>query len=96
MILGRPANQWIGLVTAAASLLQVLLITLVPTVDPVNVGIVIGAVTAFLGILIAFIANQPPSINVGDGYTVVTPGAAPNVEKVANAFPTPPANLVAK
>jgi predicted ABC-type sugar transport system permease subunit len=96
MILGRPVNQWVGLITAAASLVQVLVVTLVPTVDPVTVAVLIGAVTGFLGVLIAFVAGQPPSINVGDPYTVVTPAPQPNVEKVANAFPTPPANLVAK
>jgi hypothetical protein len=56
MILGRSTIQWTGLITAAASLLQVLLVT-IWGVDPVVTATVLGAVTLFLGVVIAFIAN---------------------------------------
>lgn len=81
MIFGRPVNQWVGLITAAASLAQVLIVTLRPDVDPAQVAIVLGALTAFLGVFIAFIAGQPPTLNSGDTVTVVTPAGQPNVVK---------------
>ncbi len=92
MLFGRPTNQWVGLITAGAALVQVLVVTLAPDVDPATVAIVIGAVTGFLGVLIAFIANQPPTLNPGDPYTVVTPSNEANVSKVANTnvTATPP------
>lgn len=92
MLFDRPTNQWVGLITAGAALVQVLIVTLVPNVDPATVAIVIGAVTGFLGVFVAFIANQPPTLNPGDPYTVVTPADAPNVTKVANTnmAPKPP------
>ena len=89
MLFGRPTNQWVGLITAGAALVQVLVVTLAPDVDPATVAIVIGAVTGFLGVLIAFIAGTPPMLNVGDPYTVVTPNDQPNVAKVANSNVTP-------
>lgn len=84
MILGRPTNQWVGLITAAASLAQVLIVTLKPDVDAAQVAIVLGAVTGFLGVLIAFIAGQPPTINPGDSVTLVTPAGQENVTKAVN------------
>ena len=57
MFLGRSTQQWIGLFSASASTLQVLIVTMVPSLDPAQVAIVLGAVTAFLGVLVAFIAN---------------------------------------
>ena len=78
MLFGHPTNQWIGLITAAASLVQVLVVTLLPDVDPATVAVVIGAVTGFLGVLIAFVAGQPPTLAPGDKFVTVTPGDAPN------------------
>lgn len=78
MILGRPTNMWIGLTTAAAALIQVLIITLAPEVNPVSVATVLGSVTAFLGVFIAFVAGQPPTLNPGDTINVTTPAGAPN------------------
>jgi len=78
MILGRPANQWIGLVSAAAALLQVLLVQLRPDLDPVAVATIIGSVTAFLGVVILFVAGQPPTVTSGDTVTVQTPANEPN------------------
>jgi hypothetical protein len=57
MFLGRSTIQWTGLISAAVSTLQVLIVTLVPGVDPVAVAVVLGTIGGFLGVLIAFIAN---------------------------------------
>jgi hypothetical protein len=57
MILGRNTQQWLGLITAAAAVIQTLVVVLLPDVDPGTVAIVLGSLTGFLGVLIAFIAN---------------------------------------
>lgn len=94
MIWGRPTNLWTGLLTLISGAIATTAIAL--GADPVMVGTLIGPWTAVLGAVILFVANQPPAMAVGQNYTVVTPGQQPNVEKVANAYPTPPANLVPK
>ena len=57
MILGRSTPQWLGLIAAGASLAQIVIVQVVPDADPVVVATVIGAVGAFLGAFIAFLAN---------------------------------------
>lgn len=57
MILGRSTPQWLGLITAAGSLAQLLIVQLIPDVDPVVVATIIGALGTFLGAFIAFLAN---------------------------------------
>lgn len=57
MILGRNTQQWLGLITAFTALIQTVTVVLLPDLDPVAMAIILGAVTAFLGVLIAFIAN---------------------------------------
>ncbi len=94
MILGRQTNQWNGLVVAILGFVQVIAIQ--AGLDPVPTATILGSVGALAGIVIAFIAGAPPVIPVGQTYTVVTEGEQPNVEKVANAYPTPPASLVPK
>lgn len=79
MLFGHPTSQWVGLITAAASALQVLLIALVPGVDPVQVALIIGAITGFLGVLVAFLAGQPPTVVQGSDIVVSTPQGEPNV-----------------
>ncbi|MFZ0324748.1 MAG: hypothetical protein WAN48_11525 [Actinomycetes bacterium] len=92
MILGRPTALWLGLATAAIGFVSLITEQVgYPIPSPI-----LAALTLLVGAIVTFVAGQPPSINVGDPYTVVTPADAPNVEKVANANPTPPANLVAK
>lgn len=91
MFLGRPTNQWIGLITAAASLIQVLVVTLLPEIDPVNVAIVIGAVTTFLGVLVAFLAGQPPTLAPGDKFVTLTP---PGNDNYVTTVAKPPAPSV--
>ena len=86
MILGRPTNLWLGLVTAALGFCQVAIVSLnlLPNVDPAQIATVLGALGLLLGALITLVANQPPTLNAGDAYTVTTPSGYPNVEKVAN------------
>jgi hypothetical protein len=94
MILGRPTNLWNGLVVAIIAFTQVTAITL--GAPPVPTATILGALGGLLGVVILIVANQPPSIAEGSSYTVVTSAGEPNVEKVANAYPTPPANLIPK
>jgi hypothetical protein len=86
MILGRPTNLWLGLVTAALGFMQVAIVSLnlLPNVDPAQIATVLGALGLLLGALITLVANQPPTLNAGDPYVVATPSGTPNVEKVAN------------
>ena len=70
MILGRSTPQWLGLITAAGSLTQLLIVQFVPGVDPTTVATVIGAVGIFLGSFIAFLAN-----------TSTTPSADPQLKE---------------
>ena len=56
MILGRSTVQWTALITAAGGLVQILA-TLLTTLDPAIVAVVIGAIITFLGVFIAFLAN---------------------------------------
>ena len=96
MILGRPTNLWLGLVTATIAFVQVAILQLVPDANPVAVGTVLGALGGLLAVIIGLIANQPPSVAEGQPYTVVTPNEAPNVQKVANRNPTPPSIEIPK
>jgi hypothetical protein len=94
MIWGRPINLWTGLLTLISG--AVATTAIAAGADPVLVATLIGPWTAVLGAVILFVANQPATISVGDSYTVVTPGDAPNVQKVANSNPTPPAIEIPK
>jgi hypothetical protein len=90
MILGRPTNLWNGLAVALISLVSVTIMQLLPDVDSEVVATLAAATTLFLGSVIAIVANQPPTLNPGDPYTVVTPQPdRPNAEKVANTNMTP-------
>jgi hypothetical protein len=92
MIFGRPTTLWLGLVTAGTAFAQVVIVTLIPEANPAQVATILGALGLLLGALIALIANQPPTLNVGDKYVVTTPSGDPNVVKVANTNlqPVPP------
>jgi len=57
MFLGRSTPQWLGLITAAGSTAQVLIVQFLPGADPTIVATVIGTIGLFLGALIAFVAN---------------------------------------
>lgn len=95
MIAGRPTNLWNGLVVAAVSLVSIVVMQLLPDVDGEVVATISAAVTLFLGAAIALVANQPPTLNPGDRYTVVTPADDPNLTKVANTNMTPQPPVIA-
>jgi len=78
MFLGRPLNLWAGLLSAVSSTALVLIVTVRPDIDPVQAATVIGSVTALLGVIIAFLAGQPPVVNQGDKVEVVTPKGEAN------------------
>lgn len=82
MIFGRPTNLWNGLVVALSGALSATAIVLGAPAQ--QVGILAGVWTAVVGAVITIVAGQPPTLNPGDAYTVVTPNDAPNVTKVAN------------
>ena len=73
MIFGRPVNQWNGLIGAAVGLIG----TVIGATQPADVAqtslVILGAVGAFLGVLVAFLAGQPPTLSPGDTFTVQTP-----------------------
>ncbi len=54
----------------------VILANLVPPI--IIPGAVVGAIGAAFGVLIALVANQPPTVNAGDTVNVVTPAGQPN------------------
>lgn len=71
MFLGRSTPQWLGLITAITGALQIAMPVLFPGIDPVQLTVVLGAITTILGALIAFIANtyttpvNDPQLKVG-------------------------------
>lgn len=78
MIFGRPTNLWLALVTAVLAFIQVLLVNLRPDLDPVAVATILGSLGALLAVVIALIANQPPTVSAGDRVNVVTPPGETN------------------
>jgi hypothetical protein len=66
MIWGRSTIQWTGLIAAFAAMVQTVAVVLVPDSAAI-VAVIMGALVAFLGVLIAFISND------------VTPTADPHV-----------------
>jgi hypothetical protein len=58
MIFGRDTQQWLGLISAALALAEVLIIVAVPNVDAAQVAIILSSIGTFLGVLIAFIARE--------------------------------------
>lgn len=84
MILGRATNLWLALVAAIIAFTQVVIVTVVPNVDATAVATILGSLGGLLGVVIAFVANQPPTINPGDNVTVVTPPGTPNLTVSVN------------
>ena len=78
MIFGRATNLWLALVAATLAFAQVVIVTLVPDVDSTAVATILGSLGGLLTVVIAFIANQPPTINQGDSVNVITPKDEPN------------------
>jgi hypothetical protein len=86
MILGRPTNLWLGFITSALAVVQILLVN-VAKLDPVVTATLLGAIGLLLGSLISLIANQPPTVNPGDTVHVTTPAGQPNY---VTTIATPP------
>lgn len=78
MILGRPTNLWLGLVTAITSFGA--LIALTAGVDPILVAQLSAGGGAVLGAVIALVAYQPPTLAPGDTFNVQTPAGEPNYQ----------------
>lgn len=78
MILGRPTNLWLGLVTAALGFVQVATIALRPDIDATQLGIVLGAAGLLLGSIITLVANSTPTLYTGDKVNIITPEGEPN------------------
>jgi len=76
MILGRPTNLWLGLVSALSGAIAATAIVL--GADGETVGILAGVWSAVIGACILIIANQPPTVSSGDTVNVVTPAGEPN------------------
>lgn len=76
MFLGRSTPQWLGLITALTGVLQIVMPVVFPSIDPVQLVVVLGAITTGLGALIAFIANTSttpvadPQLKVGTSIRV--------------------------
>ena len=87
MIRGRPTNLWIGLTTAVSGAIVATLIAL--GFDPVVVGTLGGVWSGVLGSVVLLVANQAPTLEAGDTYTIQTPKGQPNYE--ATVAPPPQA-----
>lgn len=86
MILGRPTQLWLG---AAATIWG--LIVAIGHIDPTIAGL--GG--AAIGSVILLIANQPPTLAVGDQYNIQTPPGTPNYEATVARPPAPTKPVVA-
>ena len=73
MILGRPINLWLGLVTASLAFAQVIIVTVLPDIDPIQVATIIGSLGGLLAVIITLVANQPPTVAPGAVVNIKTP-----------------------
>jgi hypothetical protein len=89
MFIGRPINAWNGLIAGAIGLA----ITIIGVTQPAAIAqqwaIILGAIGGFLGLLIAFLAGQPPTLNPGDTFKTVTPAGQPNAVTTVAVPPAP-------
>jgi hypothetical protein len=83
MILGRPTNLWLGLVTAGLAFAQISIVSFLPSLNPAAVATVLGGLGVFLGSVITLVANQPPTVTQGDLVHVITTDGQPNKTVVA-------------
>ena len=83
MLLGRPANLILGAITG---ILNVVFLSL--GASGINIPPeIIAAVNLAAAAIIGVVAYQPPTLNPGDTYSVVTPAAQPNQVQVAAVNP---------
>jgi hypothetical protein len=89
MFLGRPVNLWVGLIGGAVSTS----ITIIGATQTAEVAqqwaIILGGVGGFLGLLVAFLAGQPPTLAPGDTFITQTPAGQPNAVSVVAKPPAP-------
>src|SRR4029077_11479179 len=71
IIFGRPVNLFLGAVTAVFNVVILVLAALEPPI--IVPAVVVGAVNLAVSAVVAFIANQPPTLNPGDTFKTVTP-----------------------
>lgn len=76
MILGRPTNLWIGLVTAIVGAGSVTAVVL--GADPTIVATLSGSYSGVAGALIALVAGQPPTVLPNTAVNVQTESGQPN------------------
>lgn len=88
MILGRPYNLVLGAFTA---LFNVVVLVANSQGGTFFTPEIVAAVNIAAGAVILLVANQPPTVNVGDTVNVATPAGQPNVPTVVAAPPAPPA-----
>jgi hypothetical protein len=89
MILGRATNVWTGLISAAVGTLITIISATQPAETAQQWAVILGAVGAFLGVLVLFIANQAPTLSPGDTFTVQTPKGQPNYQTTVAPPPDP-------
>ena len=82
MFLGRPVNQWIGLISTIDSTIITIIGATQTAVIAQQWAIILGAVGIALGGIVAFLAGVPPTLAPGDTFTVKTAGDAPNYTTV--------------
>ncbi len=86
MILGRPTNLVLGAVTAIFNVVVLISNSQGGTFFTPEIT---AAINIALGAVILAIANQPPTVNVGDTVNVATPSGTPNIPTVVAAPPPP-------
>ncbi len=85
MFLGRSTQQWLGVIGATVSFLQIIVPQLAPDSDPVQVATILGAIGGFAGVLVIFVAQNyttplsDPVLPPGTPVTISTPSGQPNL-----------------
>jgi hypothetical protein len=91
MILGRPQNVALGLVTALFNVVALVLASQGRALDPA----LYAGINIALAAIITFIGYQPPTLNPGQTFNVTTPAGQPSYQTVvavppaADPAPTP-------
>lgn len=85
MIAGRPTNLIVG---AFAALFNVVVLVAGSQGSTFFTPEIVAAINVAFAAVIAVIANQPPTLNPGDTFNVVTPAGQPNA---VTTVATPPA-----
>lgn len=78
MFLGRPVNLWAGLISAAVATATTIIGATQTAEIAQQWAIILGAVGTFLGVAVAFLAGQPPTLSPGDTFRISTPTGQPD------------------